>query len=61
MKWICPRPDRAKADGCMDITEDGRCTRQEWSSISYSKDKGRDSVPKAEVYCERIRTVLREQ
>jgi hypothetical protein len=61
MKWRCPRPDRARADGCLDITEDGLCTRKEWTSISYFKEKSPKSVTKAEVYCERVRSILHEQ
>jgi len=62
MKWRCPRPDRARQIGCLDIKEDGRCMRKEWSGgITYFKEKKNDTLAKAEVYCERIKDILREE
>jgi hypothetical protein len=61
MKWRCPKPDKARQRGCLDIKEDGRCIRKEWSDITYFKVKGPDARAKAEVYCERIKAILREE
>lgn len=60
MKWQCPRPEKAKRDGCLDLAQDGSCTRKEWTGISYFKDKSSDARSRAEVYCERVRAILRE-
>jgi hypothetical protein len=61
MKLRCPRPEKAKENGCLDITEDGRCNRKEWSSVSFFKESGSGGQTRAEVYCDRIKTLLREQ
>jgi hypothetical protein len=60
MKWQCPRPEKARRDGCLDLDGDGSCTRKEWPSIGYFKDRSPLDKPKVEVYCERVRAVLRE-
>lgn len=60
MKLQCPRPEKAEAYGCLDITDDGYCTRNEWSSISYFKGKTPNTRTRAEVYCDRIKAVLHE-
>lgn len=61
MEWRCPHPDKARQRGCLDIKEDGRCIRKEWSGITYFKKKKLDAPVKAEVYCERIKAILREE
>jgi len=62
MKWRCPQPDKARQRGCLDIKKDGRCIRKEWSGgITYFKEKKIDALAKAEVYCERIKDILREE
>jgi len=61
MKWRCPQPDKARQRGCLDIKEDGRCMRKEWSGITYFKAKKLGAPTKAEVYCERIKAILREE
>jgi hypothetical protein len=62
MKWRCPQPDKAGQRGCLDIKEDGLCIRKEWSGgITFFKEKKHDALAKAEVYCERIKTILREE
>ena len=60
MKLRCPKSDKARQRGCIDIQQDGGCIRKEWSGISYFKLKGPDERAKAEVYCERIKAQLRE-
>ncbi|MEJ2738477.1 MAG: hypothetical protein P8105_01325 [Dehalococcoidia bacterium] len=62
MKWRCPQPDKARQIGCLDIEEDGRCIRKEWSGdITYFKEKKRDAMVRAEIYCERIKAILHEK
>ncbi len=61
MEWRCPHPDKARQRGCLDIKEDGWCIRKEWSGIIYFKKEKRDAPAKAEVYCERIKAILREE
>ncbi len=59
MKWRCPRPNKARQIGCLDIQEDALCTRKEWSGgITYFKENKRDTLAKAEVICERIKATL---
>jgi hypothetical protein len=60
MKWQCPQPERARQKGCLDIKEEGQCNRKEWSGITYFKKERLSAPVKAEVYCERIKAVLRE-
>jgi hypothetical protein len=61
MELRCPRQERARQDGCLDIAEDGRCLRKEWSGFSYFKDSTPGAQTKVEVYCDRIKATLREQ
>jgi hypothetical protein len=61
MKWRCPHPDKERQRGCLDIKEDGQCTRKEWIGITYFKKEKLDAPAKAEVYCERIKAILREE
>jgi hypothetical protein len=60
MKWQCSQVDRAKQIGCTNVGDDGRCTRQEWVGVTHYKKKKTDASSKAEVYCERIKTMLKE-
>jgi len=61
MKLRCPQPDKARQRGCLDIKEDGQCIRKEWSDFTYFKVKGPDVQAKAEVYCDRVKAILREE
>ena len=61
MKWRCPQPYKARQRGCLDIEEDGQCIRKEWSGFTYFKAKGSDVQAKAEVYCERVKAIFREE
>ncbi len=61
MKWRCPQPERARQKGCLDIKEDSQCVRKEWSNITYFKVKNHSEPSKAEVYCERVKAILREE
>ena len=56
----CPQPDKARQMGCLDIAEDGQCIRKAWSKITYFKGSNSDTQAKAEIYCERIKTLLHE-
>ena len=60
MMWRCPQPERAKQIGCLDIDDNDRCLRNEWSGTTYFKESDPDATIKAEVYCERIKAILRE-
>lgn len=61
MKWRCPHPDKARQRGCLDIKENGQCIRKEWNGITYFKAKKLGAPAKAEVYCERIKAISREE
>jgi hypothetical protein len=58
--WKCPQPEKARLIGCLDFNEGNLCTRKTWISITYSQEPDSANVKKAEVFCERIKAILRE-
>ncbi len=61
MKLKCPHAYQAKKSGCLDIKEEDRCIRREWNGVTHYKVTKNDASAKAEVYCERIRSLLHEE
>lgn len=56
----CPDSKTARRLGCLDLKEDGQCTRQDWGSPAYLQTKTPDKFLKSEVYCERVGYTVRE-
>lgn len=61
MTLRCPHAEKARQNNCPDIAQDDRCMRKEWSGITHYTVIKHGGSAKAEVYCERIKSVLHEE